>query len=440
MDNAKRGAEALSAGRHAEAIEAYSQAIRASPTAPDYYIKRSTAYQRSSPPDFASALSDAENAVLLAQKRAKRELIVQAQLRRAIALFGLERYADSSFVFEIVKRMDPKEKTLGIWENKIKTKLAALGEDDARVKVTVKETPDVVAPKSETVPAKSEEKTVASGTSSSSTAQTSATATPTQTPANKIRHDWYQNADNVYFTLLAKGVPKDKASIDIQERSLSISFPLLNESTYDFSLEPLFASVDVSKSTVSIMSTKVEIVLKKVTSGQKWHSLESSEPVTSSQATDEDSAKPTIPTTVLEHPPTSTTGPSYPTSSRSGPKNWDKLAADLTAKKPRKDDADNDTEPDTNGSNNDSSSSTTKDAAAVNDDDDDYDYEREDGDEVNGFFKKLYAGASPEVRRAMMKSFTESNGTALSTNWAEVGKGKVETQPPEGMEARAWGS
>ena len=87
MDNAKRGAEALSAGRHAEAIEAYSQAIRASPTAPDYYIKRSTAYQRSSPPDFASALSDAENAVLLAQKRAKRELIVQAQLRRAIALF-----------------------------------------------------------------------------------------------------------------------------------------------------------------------------------------------------------------------------------------------------------------------------------------------------------------------------------------------------------------
>lgn len=36
----------------------------------------------------------------------------------------------------------------------------------------------------------------------------------------------------------------------------------------------------------------------------------------------------------------------------------------------------------------------------------------------------------------MMKSFTESNGTCLSTNWDEVGKGTVETRPPEGMIAK----
>lgn len=42
------------------------------------------------------------------------------------------------------------------------------------------------------------------------------------------------------------------------------------------------------------------------------------------------------------------------------------------------------------------------------------------------------------MRRAMMKSFTESNGTSLSTNWDEVGKGKVETVPPEGVEAKKW--
>ena len=39
----------------------------------------------------------------------------------------------------------------------------------------------------------------------------------------------------------------------------------------------------------------------------------------------------------------------------------------------------------------------------------------------------------------MMKSYTESNGTSLSTNWEEVSKGKVETLPPDGMEAKAWG-
>ena len=32
---------------------------------------------------------------------------------------------------------------------------------------------------------------------------------------------------------------------------------------------------------------------------------------------------------------------------------------------------------------------------------------------------------------AMMKSYQESNGTALSTSWDEVKKGRVETKPPD---------
>lgn len=60
------------------------------------------------------------------------------------------------------------------------------------------------------------------------------------------------------------------------------------------------------------------------------------------------------------------------------------------------------------------------------------------GDEVGAFFKQIYKGASPDAQRAMMKSYQESNGTALSTNWDEVGKGKVETVPPAGMEVRKW--
>jgi len=63
----------------------------------------------------------------------------------------------------------------------------------------------------------------------------------------------------------------------------------------------------------------------------------------------------------------------------------------------------------------------------------------DDGDPLQGFFKKLYKDASPDTRRAMMKSYIESNGTALSTNWDEVGKKPVETTPPDGMQAKKWG-
>ena len=92
-----------------------------------------------------------------------------------------------------------------------------------------------------------------------------------------------------------------------------------------------------------------------------------------------------------------------------GPKNWDKLATELT-KKPKED---------------------NQETAPANESDD-------EGDAVNSFFKKLYKDASPETRRAMIKSYQESNGTALSTNWAEVSKGPVETTPPDGMEAKKW--
>lgn len=58
--------------------------------------------------------------------------------------------------------------------------------------------------------------------------------------------------------------------------------------------------------------------------------------------------------------------------------------------------------------------------------------------ELNGFFQKLYEDADPDTRRAMMKSFQESNGTALSTNWAEVAQKPTETRAPSGMEPRRY--
>lgn len=57
---------------------------------------------------------------------------------------------------------------------------------------------------------------------------------------------------------------------------------------------------------------------------------------------------------------------------------------------------------------------------------------------MNEFFQGIFANADEDTKRAMMKSYQESGGTALSTNWTEVGKGKVEVKPPSGSVAKKW--
>lgn len=387
---AARGKHLMGEKKFEEAVVAFTAALKESPTSPVYLTQRASAYQKNK--QYTEALADVNAAVVHAHKRAKRELIIDAQLRRATILYNLERYGDARAILDIVKRMNKDVKEVGTWSVMIANKVQKLGEGHESMQVTVKEIPELDHEALKVGTSGPTTSSIEGAASASASASTPTPAPATQTPADKIRHDWYQNNQNIYLTLLAKGVPQDKTQVDITERSMSISFPVAaSNTTFDFSLDPLYASVKPENCITRILPSKVEIILAKATPGQKWHSLESSEPVTESKP---EAASPNSNSAARAvFTASAPSGPAYPTSSKSGPKNWDKFG------------------------------------------DDD---EEEEGDATNNFFKKLYSGASPEVQRAMMKSYTESNGTSLSTNWEEVSKGKVETLPPDGMEAKPW--
>ena len=94
-----------------------------------------------------------------------------------------------------------------------------------------------------------------------------------------------------------------------------------------------------------------------------------------------------------------TSAHAYPTSSHTH-RNWDKLAADIEKEEKE---------------------------------------EKLEGDAaLNQLFQRIYGEGSDEVKRAMNKSFVESGGTVLSTNWAEVGSKKVECKPPDSMEYKKY--
>jgi suppressor of G2 allele of SKP1 len=393
MDHAKKGDTALSASQYPEAIQHYTSAISANPAAVKYYIGRSTAYQRAK--EYPEALADAEIAVVLAHKRATRELIKDAQFRRAQNLFFLERYGDAEFVLDVVKEMDPKEKTLPIWTMKVAAKVKDLPEDDKKRKVTVQKVPNVEVPSAPAAPTTPKP---ASSSKAEETKKTEAPAAPkpvVPTPANKIKHDWYQSNDSVTVNILAKGAPKD-ATVEFDKDTLTVSFPITDSSSeYNFSADPLYAAIDPAQSKYRVTPNKIEVTLKKAGPGVKWHNLEGDRKIESPA----DENKTAIPSHVLTSKPAQESAPAYPTSSKSGAKNWDKLA---------KEDLD--------------------------------DKDDVEGDETSHFFKTLYKGATPEQQRAMMKSYQESGGTVLSTDWSNVGSKTVVPEPPEGMEAKKYSS
>ncbi|PVH39279.1 hypothetical protein PAHAL_5G468700 [Panicum hallii] len=218
-----------------------------------------------------------------------------------------------------------------------------------------------------------------------------ATTAPAPAPAEKpkYRHDYYNSAAEVVVTVFAKGVPPEHVAVDFGEQLLSVSVEVPGEASYH--LQPrLFGKIVPERCRFAVLSTKIEVRLAKAEPGTTWTSLEFTD-------------KPRF---VAAAPPRGSSPsaggiaqrPSYPSSR--GRKDWDKIEAEV--KRAEKE-------------------------------------EKLDGDAAaNKFFQDIFSSADEDMRRAMTKSFQESNGTVLSTNWEDVGSKKIEPSPPEGMDLRKW--
>ncbi|KAI8818723.1 SGS domain-containing protein [Fimicolochytrium jonesii] len=204
------------------------------------------------------------------------------------------------------------------------------------------------------------------------------TTIPTPASASKIRHEWFQNDSLVTVTIFVKNADPSNVLINFSERALSVTVKLPHAATeYSLELDPLAHEIVPADSKFVVMKTKVEITLRKKVVGVRWGELEGEE---------------TGPVGMIAGA-AGVEKVEYPTSSKKK-HNWDALAASVETDKPEGEQA------------------------------------------LNALFQQIYKDASDDTRRAMMKSYVESNGTVLSTNWEEIGKKKVEVTPPDGMIAK----
>jgi len=198
-----------------------------------------------------------------------------------------------------------------------------------------------------------------------------------------MRHEFYETDEKLTLSVFDRGVDPQHVTVKFEPRRLVYS-----NGREELVFEPLKGQIDPAASDYSVGKVKVEIRLVKAVQG-RWSTLTGDAPDVLSNAAYASSS-------------TASDG-----GVRKPHKNWDGITTDILNSEKEKTSQE---DPNAGGDN-----------------------------AVNGFFQKIFGDADEDTKRAMMKSYSESGGTTLSTNWDEVKKGPVEVKPPEGSEWKKWG-
>lgn len=296
-----------------------TRALEQSPDDAEYYCQR--AYAHILLQNYTDAVADAKKSLELNPSNAV------ALLRKGLGEYHIKNYASALESFKEGQKLDNVDDTFTVWIKRCEEML-------------------------------------------------NGSQTEVQQPLSaKIKYDWYQTESHVIVTVMIKNAQKDGVRVQFSEKEMNASVRLPSGEDYNLKLV-LLHSIVPEQSTFKVLSTKVEIKMKKP-EAVRWEKLEGEG--------DSLKLKQFIPDT--QH--------LYPSSSHYT-RNWDKLVVEIKEEEKN---------------------------------------EKLEGDAaLNKLFQQIYSDGTDEVKRAMNKSFMESGGTVLSTNWSDVGKRKVEVNPPDDME------
>ncbi|KAK9835531.1 hypothetical protein WJX74_002425 [Apatococcus lobatus] len=387
------------------ALELYGQAIAAADSAQAAELYAARAQTHLKLENFLEASGDAQKATDLDPKLGK------AYLRRGIACFNLDEFEAAKAAFEAGQALEPSKTTYKTWIRKCNAELEDEMESFSAdpVGATTSAAPASNAKPTTSAPSASPEVTpqregdmqgsaipmpAGAGPSAPYLAPAAAASEPALAPAAapaqplKYRYQWFQSSQSIELTVYAKGLTAERVDVTFgpQELQIVIRNP---HGVQEFEMkEQLFGRIDPQASRYDIRATQLALKLKK-TDPAHWTTLEkSSQPAPAAPSADQVASA-------------DTSRPAYPSSmAKRQPVEWDKLAAEV--KKEEED-------------------------------------EKPDGEAgLQKLFRSIYGNADEDTRRAMNKSFQESNGTVLSTNWKEIGAKKTDFQPPKGMEAHKY--
>ena len=298
----------------------------------------------------------------------------KAHLRRGMALFELGRKPEARACFVAGREHDPMSRQLLQWLGKCEASEAS---------------PETAGTNSSDASSGDADPT------STEPVGLSAAVTEGDAPVLAYKHQWYQSQTHVTIEVLARDVRASEAEFAATEDSATVTIRREPRNGNAAETPPyalrlrLFGGIHPADSKLTVGVAKVELRLRKSEAIQ-WSDL---------TAEAREKTKATQP---LNFSDASMSRPAYPSSKAAQtkrPTDWDKLEAELDAEEE---------EP------------PSGDAA------------------LNKLFQDIYGKADEETRRAMNKSFQESGGTVLSTNWAEIGAKTTEAQPPEGMESKKY--